>query len=294
MLINMPIVLLFWIISFPSFGNGPGFIGPSAPSFPDKEDTSSCYQKKIAQIEWNESRIQEGIIQKEANVKIFDSQQAIFFVEIDTSTADVDYSIGMSGELKPTSEQAKENNALVAINASFFYKNDSVSGSSHFLKLNDETFFNTDSSDFNTLATGVFSITNNRVDITEWTPEKEASSAADASHALVAGPIIIEDDDTMKMWNSSFVNKRHPRSFAAFCNGNLILGVVDGRDPGRADGMSLHELRTFARGLECSDLLNLDGGGSSTLYIEDKSDNGVINKPSDGSERPVKSIIYLK
>ena len=36
--------------------------------------------------------------------------------------------------------------------------------------------------------------------------------------------------------------------------------------------------------------LNLDGGGSATMWLKDR---GVVNRPSDGSERPVTSALLV-
>ena len=264
-------------------------------AYEDEKNLVECYRhlykKTFTEIEWNETRIRDGIILKSANVELFESQQAVYFVEIDTSIAGLNYFVGMPDTLLPTSTQAKSKGALIAINGSYF--NMKEGPSRHFVKIENEVVAETAESEFGTRATGVFSVRSNRIDIAEWTTEKEAASAGDASFALVSGPIVIDDHNTMEMWDSPFVNNRHPRSFAAFCNGKLLLGVVDGRDPGRADGMNLHELRTLAWRLGCSDLLNLDGGGSSTLYVKGISDTGIVNIPSDGNERPVKSIIYV-
>jgi hypothetical protein len=41
--------------------------------------------------------------------------------------------------------------------------------------------------------------------------------------------------------------------------------------------------------LGCVDAINLDGGGSSTFFL----DNQVINRPSDGFERPVSDAALL-
>ncbi|RIH67180.1 phosphodiester glycosidase family protein [Mariniphaga sediminis] len=248
--------------------------------------------EKIARIDWNETFIRDGIILKSAKVELFESQQAIFFVEIDTSIAALNYFVGMPADkLLPTSTQAKEKDALIAINGSYF--NMKEGPSRHFVKIENKVVAETAQSEFETRATGLFSVTHNRADIGEWSSETEMELAGNAAFALVAGPIVIDDNKKMEMWDSPFVNKRHPRSFVAFSKGKLLLGVVDGRDPGRAEGMNLHELRILARGLGCSDLLNLDGGGSSTLYVKGVSGTGIINVPSDGQERPVKSIIYL-
>ena len=70
--------------------------------------------------------------------------------------------------------------------------------------------------------------------------------------------------------------------------------AVDGRQPGYAEGMSLFELRQLAHSLGCTDALNLDGGGSTTLVIAGEDANGVVNRPSGTVERPVPSILFVK
>jgi len=64
---------------------------------------------------------------------------------------------------------------------------------------------------------------------------------------------------------------------------------VDGRQPGTAVGMSHHELAEFMMRLGCTDALNMDGGGSSTLWYDGK----VINQPSDGVPRAVGNALVL-
>lgn len=61
----------------------------------------------------------------------------------------------------------------------------------------------------------------------------------------------------------------------------LWLVVADGRQPGFSMGMSLAELAAFFRGLDVWDALNLDGGGSSTLVLQD----------ADGTHRVLNSTI---
>ena len=59
--------------------------------------------------------------------------------------------------------------------------------------------------------------------------------------------------------------------------------TVDGRRD-NASGMSLDELAAFAGGLELKldDAVNLDGGGSTSLYVAGATPSGVVNYPSDG------------
>lgn len=270
----------FFLISFLTSctGNSAEHINPEA--------------ELIRHIDWEETHIDKGIILKKANTELFDSRQAIFYVEIGTSVARLDYFVGMPEDLQTTSAQALENDALIAINGSYFHMQQGYSR--HLVIIEDSVVARTEAHEFDTRATGIFSVEDNGVDIEEWNSEKEQMAAHGASFALVCGPIVLDDNQEMEMWDNNFVHARHPRSFIGFCNSKLLMGVVDGRDPDRAEGMNLHELKTFARALGCTDLLNLDGGGSSTLYIRGYSNKGIVNIPSDGQERPVKSIIYVK
>nr|MCU0326223.1 phosphodiester glycosidase family protein [Spirosomataceae bacterium] len=79
----------------------------------------------------------------------------------------------------------------------------------------------------------------------------------------------------------------------------LLLITVDGRS-NQAYGMNLHELTFLTQKLNCKNAINLDGGGSTTMYIAEQPFNGVVNYPSDNKlfdhegERSVSNIIYIK
>jgi len=69
----------------------------------------------------------------------------------------------------------------------------------------------------------------------------------------------------------------------------LIFVVVDGRQPGYSIGMTLEELATLLKNLGCLNAINLDGGGSSTMYYDGK----IMNRPSEGSERAINNAILV-
>ena len=79
---------------------------------------------------------------------------------------------------------------------------------------------------------------------------------------------------------------RNPRTAVGLSSDGrtLWLVVVDGRATSAA-GMSLAELAALMIELGAARALNLDGGGSSALFLE--AEGGVVNTPSDGSERRV-------
>jgi Phosphodiester glycosidase len=73
----------------------------------------------------------------------------------------------------------------------------------------------------------------------------------------------------------------HPRTAIAFDEKHIVLLAVDGRAPGHSKGMTLFELASFLHSIGATDALNLDGGGSTTLWVR----GNTINRPSDGMLR---------
>jgi exopolysaccharide biosynthesis protein len=59
----------------------------------------------------------------------------------------------------------------------------------------------------------------------------------------------------------------------------LWLIVVDGRQRGYSEGVTLEELASIAVELRADRALNLDGGGSSTLVIADGGGTRMLNSP---------------
>ena len=101
---------------------------------------------------------------------------------------------------------------------------------------------------------------------------------------LASGPVLVDDGVTatygedMPNW-ASFYNKRHPRTLIGKDgDGGVWLVVVDGRFPGEAEGMTIAELSALSEKLGLVEALNLDGGGSSTLWT---LPGGVLNHPCD-------------
>ena len=84
---------------------------------------------------------------------------------------------------------------------------------------------------------------------------------------------------------------RHPRTAVGLSQDrrHLVLMVVDGRSELSA-GVTSRELTELLSHVGCHTAMNLDGGGSSVLYIHG---DGAWNKPSDGTERPVSNGIFL-
>lgn len=104
-----------------------------------------------------------------------------------------------------------------------------------------------------------------------------------AEDGVGTGPVLIIDGKDEELEQISFNKNRHPRTAAAIISKTkFILIVVDGRAP-EAQGMSLFELQKVFQWLGAKDAINLDGGGSSAMYVktDDTTDSNIVNKPSD-------------
>ena len=88
----------------------------------------------------------------------------------------------------------------------------------------------------------------------------------------------------------------HPRSAIGLTvEGRLILATVDGREVGVSRGVRLPELAELMLERGAVTAINLDGGGSSSLAIRPAGADGpvIVNRPSDGFERPVTNSIQV-
>lgn len=118
------------------------------------------------------------------------------------------------------------------------------------------------------------------------------------ANIMTAGPMLLrEGKDVAQRDDRTFVTHRHNRTAVGIReDGTTVLLVVDGRFKGTAEGFTLYELERVMRWLGCREAINMDGGGSSTMYVKQK---GVVNYPSDNGEhdhngeRPVSNAILI-
>ncbi|MCH8275172.1 MAG: phosphodiester glycosidase family protein [Armatimonadetes bacterium] len=114
------------------------------------------------------------------------------------------------------------------------------------------------------------------------------------TEAISGGPRLVRDgkpavNPLRERFPPGFASAAHPRTALGVTeHRNVVLAVVDGRSS-ISGGVSLEELAKIMIRLGCVDAVNLDGGGSSTLYIA----GSIINRPSGGLQRPVANALLL-
>ena len=102
------------------------------------------------------------------------------------------------------------------------------------------------------------------------------------AYACAGGNFIYLRDGVPQPTTNAGLIVRHPRTAVAFNDTHVFFIVVDGRSA-RSVGVDMTEMAAFTSTLGATWGYNMDGGGSSAMWV-----NGQIkNVPSDGSERTV-------
>lgn len=98
------------------------------------------------------------------------------------------------------------------------------------------------------------------------------------NHIISGGPYLVKNGlpfvDIAEQ-NLGSIDGRNPRTAVGYTIDNhLIIVTVDGREKSSI-GMTLSELSNFMKSIGCFNAMNLDGGGSTVLYVNGR----VVNHP---------------
>ena len=108
---------------------------------------------------------------------------------------------------------------------------------------------------------------------------------AAADHVIGGAGLLARNGQNIHDWviedlRKGFSTERHPRTMVGVDrDGDIWLVTVDGRNPQISLGMTFVELQRLAARLKLTDVLNLDGGGSTTMVVN----GAIVNHPSDAT-----------
>ena len=231
---------------------------------------------------WNVTSMGKGVLCREAEfVSLYGVPQHVAILEIKPEQHRFDILIHSPKE--ETSSAARRSGAVAAINGSYF----DIKQGNFYLLFCGKTGVVVD-----TTATGVLSTVSNgavkidkgKLDIIAWKKQDEKTCEQKEGSILVSGPLMLLDGKAcdLSACNWSFVQTKHPRSAVALMkDGTVFLIAVAGRFEGKAEGINISELTHLLRVLGAKKALNLDGGGSTTLWSASAPDNGIVNKLTD-------------
>jgi exopolysaccharide biosynthesis protein len=259
--------------------------------------TDSVYFRRA---EWTTKRIAPGIHLKQVWFRgktLFNSNQFISILEVKERRNNT-FSLAYEPKQKrTTSDFGSEQHAIAAINGTFFdVKN---GGSVDYIKANGQIINENRLDKENKRARhqqAALVMRDGKLHIDEWDGSADWEKKLDGEDVMLTGPLLLHNNKQVALDSASFNVLRHPRSAVAITENNRVLLItIDGRSVNSA-GVSLFELRKILRWLHCRDGINLDGGGSTTLW---ENKDGVVNYPSDGgkwdhkTQRKVANVILV-
>jgi exopolysaccharide biosynthesis protein len=261
--------------------------------------TESFKNTDSKKIKWETQKIDNGLIWKHSHTHLFNAPQNINILEVNTKKQKVTLVYNPNQNIT-TSKMAHEKKATAAVNAGFFDTKNG--GSVTYIKV-DGNVNEKDSVKWGKLKmlNGAFMIkTNGSFEIEPSAPYKQYTSNNEYDDVLITGCLLKDNGRNISLPDCSFVNNRHPRTCLGILSKyKILLVTVDGRAD-EAGGMTLHELTDFMNKLGCKEIINLDGGGSTTMWINGINESGVVNMPSDNKkfdhegERPVSNILIVE
>ena len=274
----------FWMILFVWIGHDPIYSQQGVTSV------------TADQLEWITEEIEEGVYWKKyRGDDLNDARLSINLISIDLNRAQIGIKLAYNQTmLTQTSEFAEQYQTIAAINGSFF---STESGGSVVYIKEDEELVARGAAGRNVYTeNGGIGWNSDFQPIIMERPEDGWENVT-ISTLLTAGPLLIFENTLREFRDDPFHQNRHPRSAVGITGENhLLLVTVDGRSF-QSYGMTIPELAQFFSELGATHALNLDGGGSTAMWIHGGA--GVVNYPSNNlefdhdGERPVANALLI-
>ncbi|MEN8171620.1 MAG: phosphodiester glycosidase family protein [Chloroflexota bacterium] len=248
------------------------------------KDTPVSRSPKISLNEFSE--LFQGIFHRK-QIKAFPRKHTLHTVIIDLDNPDIDLMVTpRSGLGRTTSSFLRKYNLQLAINGD------------EWLALNDPKGLAVAAGDQYSPPSPeptAFISKLNQVQI-GGTPPKSIWDAISGSHTIVRDGQISKKIRTCEK-PDIYCQHLAPRTSIGVTPENyLIIIIVEGPPNSLREALTLKELAALFVNLGAHSAINLDGGGSSTLVVENNGGSKTLNTPTDGSERAVANHlgIYAK
>lgn len=233
---------------------------------------------------WRSDEVGDGVWLRQRWIeRLFAGPQSLTVLEIPPA-AGLRFDVEAPGALTRTSAMATQRSALAALNGGFYNtKNGAPVG---LLRL-DGALANAATAGQGSLGVDA----QGRLALAV----RPAGDWPEVHEALGAGPFLLRDGEVLDHGPKQ-KTVRHPRTaIGRTADGRVLWLTLDGRTE-KAAGTSHEETARILRALGCREALNLDGGGSSTLWVTGR---GVCNFPCDNKrydhegERKVANALLL-
>lgn len=269
-------------------------------------DTANTDSIVFCKAEWDVDKQAGFTIKKLAitDKSLFESNQYITLIEIPPdSKRRLAFTVAKD-TLLTTSELAQRTDAVAAINGSFFdmkYFNPVCYLRIDGVELGENTPGKDDTINRKYYQYASIKLRKGKPRLFIPDSNRMAEQQRPDSNIMTAGPMLLWKGERVPQRDDrTFVTHRHNRTALGItADGTIILLTADGRFKDIAEGLSLNELESVMKWLGCVNAINLDGGGSTTMFVRGRPNGGLLNHPSDNNrfdyqgERPVSNAILI-
>lgn len=239
-------------------------------------------------IEWEQSKYFKKLKLKTYHFNtcnLFESNQYISILEIPKNSK-LKFTLAYQNQqLIYLDSFISINNAIAGINGTFFDTKNG--GSVDYIRVN-RTLINKNFTPKTGLRPdhqkGAILINDGQINLVQWNGDEHWEDYLNADNVMLSGPMLrINNQNTILSYNY-FNLEKAPRSvLAKDTKGNTYLIAIDGRAI-EAEGLTIFETQKLMEWLNLTSAINLDGGGSTSLYLKNHQDNGYVNHPSDNKK----------
>jgi exopolysaccharide biosynthesis protein len=263
------------IAAFAAFGllvSSPPTQSPAPAPAQEQEPSPAPPEQRFEYGQLPKLEVALGVqLSRKRYTRLFGAPQSLQILELDPREHSLRVRIAAKGGFFRTSEFARKQGAIAAVNGGYFSRKAEAVG---LLRINGKQLYAPNEKVRGALLVGP----KGRVRI----GGGEAATFAKSRDALAAGPLLVQEGAVNVGTEIGHFDKRHPRTAVGIApDGRIYLVTVDGRSKGNAAGMTCEELARIFVGLGCESALNLDGGGSTTMWVRGEGETGVVNHPSD-------------
>ncbi|MBS1923683.1 MAG: phosphodiester glycosidase family protein [Bacteroidetes bacterium] len=262
-------------------------------------------QKQVRQG-WAKKELAPGVIlSNKYFTSLFNAPQNINIITVNLHDSSFKINIAYNDSLLETvSSFGKKNNAIAGVNGNFF--NTHIGGSVCYLKIDDSVINRTHQELNGTLYlpwldTAALAMKGNQVKIITRPAEGWLQNQYDFPTIISAGPLLLWNKKIIQQQAHRFNTARHCRTGIGLTKDHrLLIIAVDGQTK-EAAGFTNTEFAKLFKTLKCVNAINLDGGGSTTMWVNGEPDSGVISHPTDnkkydhfGERKVANAILILK
>lgn len=263
-------------------------------------------QNTIATYIWDINEVKPGVVHRTGTFTVFGATRRINVLDV-TLNENNTLGIGVSASNDPTTFRStvaicNDYGAVAGINAGYFDM-PGVTPKDPYIRINGAEVQAGTTGNVSWYFVNASLLIHNNMALVRRNEERDGilnlnlSAAAipvsAAQNIIVCGPLLLSnhliEDLSMGSHNTSLAART---GLGVASSRRVIMVTVDAGNG--STGVTTLQLAKILQALGSQHAMNFDGGGSTTMYAQGLGNNGLVNQPSGGVQRNVRSVIYVK